>query len=79
MIAHVMPDGYTIRLAYIATIAINPAISGDVGYNPLQDFTAITQLTASANVLVIHPAVNASTIKELVALAKSKPGQLNYS
>lgn len=79
IIARAMPDGYTIGLAYIATLATNPAISGDVGYDPLKDFSAITQLTASANVLAIHPSVAATSIRELVALAKSKPGQLNYS
>lgn len=79
IIARAMPDGYTIGLAYIATLATNPAISGDVGYDPLKDFAAITQLTSSANVLAIHPSVAATSIRELVALAKSKPGQLNYS
>ncbi|MEY4598024.1 MAG: hypothetical protein RLZZ445_821 [Pseudomonadota bacterium] len=79
IIARAIPDGYTIGLAYIATLATNPAISGDVGYDPLKDFSAITQLTASANVLAIHPSVAASSVRELIALAKSKPGQLNYS
>jgi tripartite-type tricarboxylate transporter receptor subunit TctC len=79
IIARAMPDGYTIGLAYIATLATNPAISGDVGYDPLKDFAAITQLTASANVLAIHPSVAATSLRELVALAKARPGQLNYS
>lgn len=79
IIARAMPDGYTIGLAYIATLATNPAISGDVGYDPLKDFAAITQLTASANVLAVHPSIAAASVRELVALAKAKPGQLNYS
>ena len=79
IIARATPDGYTIGLAYIATLATNPAISGDVGYDPLKDFAAITQLTASANVLAVHPSVAAASVRELVALAKAKPGQLNYS
>lgn len=79
IIARATPDGYTIGLAYIATLATNPAISGDVGYDPLRDFTGITQLTASANVLAVHPAIAAASVRELVALAKAKPGQLNYS
>lgn len=79
IIARATPDGYTIGLAYIATLATNPAISGDVGYDPLKDFSAISQLTASANVLAVHPSVAATSVKELVALAKAKPGQLNYS
>ena len=79
IVAQAAPDGYTIGLAYIATLATNPAISGDVGYDPLKDFAAITQLTASANVLAVHPSVGAASLKELIAQAKAKPGQLNYS
>ena len=79
IMAQAVPDGYTIGLAYIATLATNPAISGDVGYDPINDFAPITQLTASANVLAVHPSVAANSIKEFVALAKAKPGQLNYA
>jgi tripartite-type tricarboxylate transporter receptor subunit TctC len=79
IIAHAVPDGYTIGIAYIATMATNPAISGDVGYDPVKDFAPITQLTSSANVLAIHPSVGAASVKELVAQAKAKPGQLNYA
>ena len=79
IVAQAAPDGYTIGLAYIATLATNPAISGNVGYDPVTDFAPITQLTASANVLAVHPSAGATSVKELVALAKAKPGQLNYS
>lgn len=79
IVARAVHDGYTIGLAYIATMATNPAITGDVGYDPVKDFAAITQLTSSANVLAVHPSVAAHSVKELVALAKTKPGQLNYS
>lgn len=79
IIARALPDGYTIGLAYIATLATNPAISGDTGYDPVKDFSPITQLTASANVLAVHPSIAANSITEFIALAKAKPGQLNYS
>jgi tripartite-type tricarboxylate transporter receptor subunit TctC len=79
IVARAVPDGYTIALAYIATLATNPAISGDVGYDPVTDFAGITQLTASANVLAIHPSIGAASVKDFVALAKAKPGQLNYA
>ena len=79
IVARAVPDGYTIGLAYIATIATNPAITGDVGYDPVKDLAAITQLTSSANVLAVHPSIAANSLKELVALAKARPGQLNYS
>jgi len=79
IVAQAVPDGYTIGLVYIATLATNPAISGDVGYDPINDFAPVTQLTASANVLAVHPSVGANSVKELIALAKAKPGQLNYA
>lgn len=79
IVAHAAPDGHTIGLCYIATLATNPAISGDVGYDPIKDFAPITQLTASANVLAVHPSVGANTIKDFIALAKARPGQINYS
>lgn len=79
LLARSEPDGYTIGLVYIGTLATNPAISGNVGYDPAKDFAPITQLTASANVLAIHPSVAASSVRELVELAKSKPGELNYA
>ena len=79
IVARAAPDGYTIGLAYIATMATNPAITGDVGYDPVKDFAAISQLTSSANVLAVHPSIPANTVKELIALAKVKPGGLNYS
>ena len=79
IVAQALPDGHTIGLCYIATLATNPAISGDVGYDPIKDFAPITQLTASANVIAIHPSVAVASIKEFVALAKAKPGQINYA
>ena len=79
IVAQAAPDGHTIGLAYIATLATNPAISGDVGYDPIKDFAAITQLTASANVLAVHPSVGATSLKDIIAQAKTKPGHLNYS
>lgn len=79
IVAQALPDGHTIGLCYIATLATNPAISGDVGYDPIKDFAPITQLTSSANVVAIHPSVGANTIKDFITLAKAKPGQINYS
>ena len=79
IIAQATPDGHTLGLAYIATMATNPAISADVGYDPVRDIGAITQLTSSANVVAVHPSVGANSIKEFVALAKAKPGFINYS
>lgn len=79
IVAHALPDGHTIGLCYIATLATNPAISGDVGYDPIKDFAPITQLTSSANVVAVHPSVSANSLKDFIALAKARPGHINYS
>jgi tripartite-type tricarboxylate transporter receptor subunit TctC len=70
-------DGYTLTVANLGTFCLTPNLR-KVSYDPLKDFAPITQTTASGTVLVVHPAVPARSLKELVALAKSKPGQLNY-
>ncbi len=79
LIARAAPDGYTLGMAYIATFAITPALTAKLPYDPVRDFAPVTQITSSPNVLAVHPAVGASSLAELVALAKAKPGQLNYA
>jgi tripartite-type tricarboxylate transporter receptor subunit TctC len=71
-------DGYTLLMA--STIhSINPSLYPKLGYDPLKDFAPITLVAETAQVLVVHPSVPASNLKEFIALAKSRPGQLNYS
>jgi tripartite-type tricarboxylate transporter receptor subunit TctC len=70
------PDGYTLLVANLGTFCLTPNLR-KVSYDPLKDFAPITQTTASSTVLVVHPSVVVHTVKELVALAKAKPGQLN--
>lgn len=70
-------DGYTLLIANLGTFCLTPNLR-KVGYDPLKDFAPITQTTASSTVLVTHPSLPVRTVKELVALAKTKPGQLNY-
>jgi tripartite-type tricarboxylate transporter receptor subunit TctC len=72
------PDGHTIVLGHIGTLAINPAMYDRLGYNPVADFAPVSLLVSAPNMIVVHPSVPASTLAELVALAKSKPGTLNY-
>lgn len=79
LIARAAPDGYTVGIAYIATLAINPGLYPDLPYNPVDDFAPITQLTFSPNVLAVHPALPARTIREFIALARARPGALNYA
>ena len=76
--AKATPDGYTLLLGFVGPLAISPSL-GKVPYDPVKDFTAISMLASSYRVLVIHPPVPARSVKELIALAKAKPGQLNYA
>ena len=71
------PDGYTITFISTAT-SINPHIYPSLRYDLLRDFTPVTQLTTQPYVLVVHPSLPVRNMKELIALAKAKPGTLNY-
>ena len=70
-------DGYTLLLANLGTLTIVPNLR-KVPYDPLKDFAPITLTTESSTILVVHPSLPVKTLKEFVALAKSRPGQLNY-
>jgi tripartite-type tricarboxylate transporter receptor subunit TctC len=73
------PDGYTIYLGNIGTIAINPAVFHDLAVNPQKDFIAITLVADVPSVLIANPDVPVNTVADLVALAKAKPGELNFA
>lgn len=72
------PDGYTIMMGTIGTHAINYSLYSKLPFHPIRDFTPIALVGESPNALVINPRVPANSIQELIALAKAKPGQLNY-
>ena len=76
--ARSVPDGYTLLMGTIAALAINPAIYPKLGFDPLRDFAPITNVASSINVLVVHPSVPVKDVKELIALARSRPNGLNY-
>ena len=78
MVAHAAPDGYTL-LAGISTLAINPAIYKKMAYDALRDFAPITQMTSIANLFVVHPSLPVKSVKDLIALAKAKPGEIPYA
>jgi len=78
MTARAVPDGYTIT-AVAAGVAINPSLYRDVKFDPVRDFAAITQGISVPNILVVHPAVAATSVKELIALAKARKGQLVFA
>ena len=79
MVARSPADGYTLLMGTIGNLAISPHLYKKLAYDPLRDFAAVTQLAASAYVLVVHPAVPAQSVREFVALAKAKPGAMNYA
>jgi tripartite-type tricarboxylate transporter receptor subunit TctC len=77
--AKALPDGYTVTLCANSGLTINPHVYIKLPYDPIRDYQPVTQLTIGGNVVVVHPSVQAKTIKEFIALAKSKPGQLNHA
>ncbi len=76
--ARARPDGYTVLLTSTA-IAVNPAIYKSLPYDPIKDFTPISELVDSPNVLVAKPSSGMKTVADLVARAKAAPGTFNYS
>ncbi len=72
-------DGYTLAVGAAGPLAVNPSLYARLPYDPLKDFTPITNLVNFPLLLVTHPSVAAKNTRELVALAKSKPGQLSYA
>lgn len=78
IVAKSPPDGYTLLLA--STIhTINPSLYSKLAYDPVRDFTPITLIAATSQVLVVHPSLPVKTVKEFIAYAKKRPGALNYS
>jgi tripartite-type tricarboxylate transporter receptor subunit TctC len=73
------PDGYTVFLGNVGTIAINPAVFANLAVNPQRDLIAITQVVDVPSVLVVHPSLPVNDMRELVAYAKANPGKLNYA
>jgi len=77
-VARAVPDGYTLT-AVAAGVAINPSLYRDVKYDPVTDFAPITQGISVPNMLVVHPAVAAASVKDLIALAKARPRELAFA
>ena len=72
------PDGYTVLVAP-STLALNSVVFKKVPYDAARDFAPITQLVSSTSILTVHPSVPVRTVKELIAFARSRPGQMNYA
>ena len=77
--ARAAPDGYTLTLAPVGNLTVAPVLYSKLPYDPAKDFAPISVLAVVPNVLIVHPSVPAKTVAELVALAKAKPGSLNYA
>jgi len=77
--ARAAPDGYTLLFGTSAGMTINPALQSKLPYDPVKDFAPVSLLVINPQLLVLNPTVPANSVKELVALAKAKPGQLNYA
>jgi tripartite-type tricarboxylate transporter receptor subunit TctC len=78
VVAKAAPDGYTLLMG-LSTLAINPAMYKKVPYDSVRDFAPISQVISAPNMLVVHPSIPAKTVKELIAFARARPGQLNYA
>jgi tripartite-type tricarboxylate transporter receptor subunit TctC len=78
-VAHAPPDGYMLIMCGNGSLVLAPSLYSKLAYDPVKDFVPITQVFVASNILVIHPSVPASSIPELVALAKADPGKLTYA
>ena len=77
-VAKAAPDGYTLLLGFVGQLAMSPHAE-KVTYDPLRDFIGVSLIASSYHILGVHPSLPARSVKQLVALAKSRPGQLNYA
>lgn len=78
LVAKSTPDGYTLLLGHVSPMAINPNLE-KVPYNPVLDFTGASLLSTSHFVLVVHPSLPVKSVNELIALARTRPGEINYA
>jgi tripartite-type tricarboxylate transporter receptor subunit TctC len=78
MIAKAAPDGYTVGIVTSSTQAVSVTLSSSLPYDPIRDFTPVVMIASSPYVLVVYPGLPANSVAELIALAKRKPGVLNY-
>ena len=77
-VARAAPDGYTLILGHIGTLAVNPAMFPKLPYDAIKDFAPVSLIAAVPNIVTVNPAVPAKTLKEFLDLARAKPGSINY-
>jgi tripartite-type tricarboxylate transporter receptor subunit TctC len=78
-VAKAAPDGYTLLMGTISTHAINPSLYKKLPFDPVRDFAPVSRIGTLPNILIVHPSVPVTSVKELIELAKSKPGELNFA
>ena len=78
-VARAAPDGYTIVMGAVSTHAINVSLYRRLPYDPVADFSPVTLVTTVPNVLVIHPSLPAQSVRQFIALARARPGQLHFA
>jgi tripartite-type tricarboxylate transporter receptor subunit TctC len=77
-VARAEPDGHTLMMGHIGTLAFNPSLYPNLGYDPNRDFVAVARVASVPNILVVHPGLPVKTTAELIAHIKANPGKLNY-
>jgi tripartite-type tricarboxylate transporter receptor subunit TctC len=77
--AHAPADGYTVTVANLSVLSINPFLYSKLPYDTVRDFAPVIELAQSVNLLVVHPSLPVKSVKDLIALAKANPGALNYA
>ena len=79
LVAKAPADGYTLLMGQAGNLTINISLMAKIPFDPVRDFSPVTMLASTPNVLVVHPSLPVRTVKDLIALAKAKPGQINYA
>lgn len=77
--ARAAPDGHTLLLGSFTTLVINPHVYPRLAFDPVRSYAGVSQIASSALMLVVHPALPATSVSQLVALAKREPGRINYA
>ncbi|VCU71453.1 Tripartite tricarboxylate transporter family receptor [Pigmentiphaga humi] len=78
LVANAPPDGYTLLMASVTTLAINPSLYKNISYDPQRDFKPVSMVASLPFYLIASPQLKIKSVQELIALARAKPGQLNY-
>jgi len=78
VVAKAPPDGHTMLLAYIGPVAVSPSLNRQLPYDPVKDFDPVCLMATIPLVMVVHPSLPAKSVKQVIALAKAKPGEMTY-